>query len=180
MADLTALALGAVESLSVAEIHGAVCGMAAASDGGFDLDALVELVGIESLRDEQSVGEFVNAAIDALQAEDLSFAPLLPDDEADLELRLQALGEWCGAFLAGFASGSRLQEIGEDKIPEEAREIIADFTYIANVDGSEASGGEDAESAERDYVEVHEYVKVGALLLRSLMGGNAPDEQMSS
>jgi uncharacterized protein YgfB (UPF0149 family) len=180
MADLTALALGAVESLSVAEIHGAVCGMAVASAGGVELDSLVELVGIEALRDEHSVGEFVNAAVDALHAEDLSFTPLLPDDDADLELRLEALGDWCGAFLAGFACGSRVQEMDEEQIPEEAREIIGDFTYIANVDGSEAGDGEDPESAERDYAEVHEYVKVGALLLRSLMGGDAPDETVLS
>ena len=178
MADLTALALGAVETLSVAEIHGAVCGMAVASDGGIELGSLVELLGIEALRDEHSVEEFVNAALEALHAEDLSFAPLLPDDDADLAQRLEALGDWCGAFLAGFASGTRFQELGEEQIPEEAREIIGDFTYIANVDGSDTGDDEDPESAERDYAEVHEYVKVGALLLRSLMGGEAPEEAL--
>ena len=175
MADLTALALGAVESLSVAEIHGAVCGMAVGSDGAVDLDSLVELLGIEALRDENSVGEFVNAAVADLLAEDLGFAPVLPDDDVDLELRLQALGEWCGAFLAGLAAGSRLPLAGEEHLPEEAREIIGDFTFIANVDGSEAGDAEDPESAERDYAEVCEFVKVGTLLLRSLMGADAPD-----
>lgn len=169
MADLTALALGAVESLSVAEIHGAVCGMAVGSEGVIGLDSLVELLGIEALRDEHSVAEFVNAAVEALQAEDLSFAPLVPEDDVDLQVRLQALGEWCGAFLAGFASGSRFQEANEAQIPEEAQEIIGDFTYIANVDGSEARAAEDREAAERDFAEVYEFVKVATLLLRTLM-----------
>ena len=176
MADLTALALGAVESLSVAEIHGAVCGMAVGSGGTIELDSLVELVGIEALRDEHSVGEFVIAAVEDLLAEDLSFAPLLPDDDVSLPLRLEALGEWCGGFLAGFAAGTGLQGAGEERLPEEAREIIGDFAVIANVDVSEVGDAEDPESAERDFAEVYEFVKVGTLLLRSLMSAEVPDE----
>ena len=84
MTDLTALALNASLTLSSSELHGVVCGLAVCGADDFELSTLVELVGAGALADADCVSEFVEAAITALLAEDLSFQLLLPEDEAPL------------------------------------------------------------------------------------------------
>lgn len=195
MSDLTALALNAAHQLPVPELHGAVCGLAVCHGAALPLQDLMELVGVEALTDQEAVESFVTASIEDLQAEDMSFAPLLPADEVPLADRLEALGQWCGSFLAGLAAGLARQGIGSlDDCPEEVREIVRDFAAISQVDagarGAENHRGggtdEDADAgdtagspaelaAEADYVELEEFVKVGALLIMSTFGHDADD-----
>ncbi len=180
MADLTALALNAAHGLPVAELHGVVCGLAVAHGGLVPMQDLVELVGTEALTDEAAVARFVEASVGDLNATDMTFAPLLPEEEAALAARLEALGQWCGSFLAGLAAGLARQGAGSlDDCPEEVQEIVRDFSAIARVD-SQASAGEDAtaaelEAAESDLVELQEFVKVGVLLMMSVLGHDADD-----
>lgn len=117
MADLAALAVNAGQFISQSELHGAVCGLAAGGAGpnadgcagGDLLRELMELLGNDALTDAASVDAFVQASLPALFAEDLSFRPLLPEDEAPIAVRVQAIAEWCGAFAAGYgaAHGAR-------------------------------------------------------------------------
>ena len=69
----------------------------------------MELLGSDALTDAASVDAFVQASLPALFADDLSFRPLLPEDEAPIAVRVQAIAEWCGAFAAGYgaAHGAR-------------------------------------------------------------------------
>jgi uncharacterized protein len=175
--DLTALALNAAGGLPVSELHGAVCGIAAgagiaAGGGGADvpMQDLLALLG-DDLVDESSVGLFVAATLDNLDAEDFSFAPLLPGDDDGLAGRLDSLGEWCGGFLAGFAAGLARSGFGSlEETPEEVREIVRDLAAIAQVDTASA-----ADSAENDLVELEEFVKVGVLLIRSTLADASND-----
>ena len=80
--DLSVLAENAATTLSGWELHGVVCGLAACRSGEIALQDLLDLVGVEALTDQASVEEFVSASVAALVAEDLSFALLLPDDDA--------------------------------------------------------------------------------------------------
>ena len=117
MADLAALAVNAGQFISQSELHGAVCGLAAGGAGrnadgcagGDLLRELMELLGSDALTDAASVDAFVQASLPALFADDLSFQPLLPEDEAPIAVRVQAIAEWCGAFAAGYgaAHGAR-------------------------------------------------------------------------
>ena len=189
MADLTALALNAVDTLSVAEIHGVVCGLAIWQDGDFHLQELIDLVGVDALTDESSVEAFVNATDEALRAEDMSFAPLLPDETAPLDGRLDALAEWCAGFLAGFAAAGSPRGLESlDLLPEEVREIVGDLSVITDIDvdafasadgvgaqgaASDASDGTDA--AEADLMQIQEFVKVGVLLILSSITQPAGD-----
>lgn len=180
MTDLTALALNAAHQLPVAELHGAVCGLVACHGDAFPLQDLVELVGADAVTDRVAVERFVNAAISDLEAEELTFAPLLPGDDVALEDRLEALGQWCGSFLAGLAAGLARQGIGSlDDMPEEVREIVRDFAAIARIDASAPDAGEAtpgaAEAAETDYAELEEFVKVGVLLITSTLRDDADD-----
>ena len=175
MSDLTALALNAAHQLPVAELHGAVCGLGVCHPGEPPVADLVDLVGAESLTRQDAVTAFVAACLDDLGAEDMGFMPLLPDDDSALEERLDALGQWCGAFLAGLAAGlARRGIVSLEDCPEEVREIVRDFAAIARVGVDEAAGA-GGESAEADLVELQEFVKVGVLLLSSLLA-DEPDD----
>ena len=56
--------------------------------------------------------------------------PLLPDDEAPLSERAEALCLWCQGFLYGLGSGTTADP---GKVSTEAGEIIRDFTEITHV-----------------------------------------------
>jgi uncharacterized protein YgfB (UPF0149 family) len=173
VSDLTALALNAAHQLPVAELHGAVCGLGVCHGEATPVSDLVALLGVEALTDQASVESFVAASVEALEAEDMSFAPLLPGDDTALADRLEALGQWCGSFLAGFAAGLARRGAGSlDDCPEEVREIVRDFSAIAQVDADEAAEAAGAEAAEGDFVELEEFVKVGTLLIMSSLGSS--------
>lgn len=188
MTDLTALAMNAAESLSVAEIHGVVCGLAVWQPDSFELQELTDLVGVEALTDELSVEAFVNASVEALRAEDMSFAPLLPDDDVELEERLDAVAEWCAGFLAGFGAAGTARELSSlEALPEEIQEIVGDLSAITDIDVDGIAGAlvtekDDAEygdadqdSIEEDLMQIHEFVKVGVLLIFSMI--NLPQDE---
>lgn len=90
---------------------------------------------------------------------DADFQPMLPDDEAPLTERADALSLWCQGFLYGLGSGTTSDP---GQVSVEAREIIQDFTEITHV-GVEA--GDDLEENEVAFAEVLEFVRVGAQLL---------------
>lgn len=171
MADLTALAVRASQSISISELHGAVCGLAAGISRSLYEDAeerdllrdLIKLLGSDALTDADSVDEFVHASLDALMDDDLGFAPLLPDDDAPIAERVLGIAEWCGAFAAGYGT----QPIAED---EQGEELLNDFIAIS---GAEIHD-EDDETAEAALSELEQYVKVGALLLAT--GGTVADD----
>lgn len=171
MVDLTALAVRASQSISIFELHGAVCGLAVGVARSLDEDAaerdllreLVELLGTDALTDADSVDAFVRASLDALMDDDLGFAPLLPDDDAPMAERVLGLAEWCGAFAAGYGT----QPVAGD---EQGEELLNDFIAIS---GAEIHD-EDEESAEAALTDIEQYVKVGALLLAT--GGALADD----
>lgn len=173
------MALNASHQLPVAELHGVVCGLAVCHGEAMPLEDLLELVGVEALNDQQSVEQFVFASVADLQAEDMSFAPLLPEDDAALSQRLEALGQWCGSFLAGLAAGlARLGAGSLDDCPHEVREIVRDFATIAQVDPAASQsdpGRRAAEGEEADLVELEEFVKVGTLLIMTTLSADRDD-----
>lgn len=188
MSDLTALALDAAHQLPVAELHGTVCGLAVCHGAAVPVQDLVALVGADALTDQRAVEAFVAAAVEALEGDDMGFAPLLPEDDAPLEPRLEALGVWCSAFLAGLAAGLARRGIGSlDECPDEVREIVRDFAAISQVDPDAAGRDPDAaadarrsrtagDSEEADLVELEEFVKVGTLLIMTLLSREHDDD----
>jgi uncharacterized protein YgfB (UPF0149 family) len=162
--------------LTVPELHGAVIGIGVTDATRFELQDLVDLLGTDALADGETVARFVNDALEALHAEDMSFVPLLPEDDALMEERLEALGQWCQSFLTGFAAGLSRRGIESLKaLPEEAQEIVQDFAAVAQLETELAE--EDAEDGESSFMELSEYVKVGALLIMSLVGDAGDDSE---
>lgn len=151
---------GPASAITPSEAHGAVVGVAVGCPEKFSLQSLVDLLGADALAGSDDVEAFVRASLTELFAEDMSFMPLIPEDDAPLPVRLEALAEWTASFLAGLVAG--LSEAGRSlgDLEEEATEIVRDFSAIAGVE----PGGEDAEA---DFMQLVEFVKVGTLLIMS-------------
>ncbi|WP_404365140.1 UPF0149 family protein [Marinobacter sp.] len=147
------------------ELHGSLCGRLAAGarmNSEEWLQVVCEHLGLPASAAEESpeLAEFMSAAYDealaALKASDMSFQPLLPDDDYSLDQRVQALSAWVRGFLEGMASGAGAS-LGE--APPEIRELIEDMVAISQVSDSE----EDSEDGEYQLNEITEYVRLGAL-----------------
>ncbi len=100
-----------------------------------------------------------NSMVRTLTGDNADFTPLLPDDDAPLAVRADALSLWCQGFLYGLGSGPAADPA---KVSVEAGEIIRDFTEITHV-GVEAD--EQNEENETAFAEVVEFVRVGVQLL---------------
>jgi len=109
-------------------------------------------------KDEQEQLQFVYmSTLTALADDELGFYPLLPDDEADIEERLSALGYWCQGFLAGFA----LVEKNIQDLSEIVNDALNDLAAIAQVGVNDNEDLDD--SSDNDYFQIVEYVRLAAM-----------------
>lgn len=147
-----------------AENHGVLCGLLCAR--GHD----VERDWIDLLRDTQEdvapVGAEAWAELSRLyretsgqlRDEGFVFSLLLPDDSQPLQLRAEAMTEWCQGFLYGLAAGG-LEDYSV--LPQEVREIAEDIVEISRA----STDGDEGESDEAAYSELIEYLRVGVILV---------------
>ena len=177
------LPLGALKSPS--ELHGYLCGKLC---GGMRMTEsawlnavwnFLDLVGEsveESLQGDvrMSVCQLYRASLEQLEDDGYGLTLLLPDDDADLDQRIAALGQWCGGFLSGFGSA----EIAPDQqLSASATEAIRDFAAIVQVGiGEENEEEETDDELERHYMEIVEYVRMATLTLLMEMGNSAKDD----
>ena len=147
---------------SAAEYHGALAGMVCAGaplrwDLGLATDE-AQATGAAAEAGRQLLGELAQQVEGELSAEDMPFSPLLPDDEAPIEDRAAALGDWCQGLLLGIASKPGLDASG---LSDDAQEMLRDLTEIARAKTTEDV---EAQIDEAAYAELVEYVRVGAQL----------------
>jgi len=152
--------------VTAAELHGSLAGYiggggrCAPGEWG---DALAIDAVQEALLAGGAAGEALQELFDdtgaALADPDDTFAPLLPDDEASLGSRVDAMVAWCRGFLGGLGLAN-IRARGS--LSEEAEEAMSDLSKIA---ASELAT-DDSESDEDAFVEVLEFVRVAAMLLR--------------
>jgi uncharacterized protein len=148
--------------VDAAECHGSLCGAICAPAGDVDmwLAQTVDGVAAERLGDARATLERMSAdERRRLRGGDMSFTPLLPDDEVPLPQRAGALGEWCEGFLYGIGS-ARIDEF--DSLPPQVQEALRDFVEIARVG---IPGGDGDEEDEAAYQELVEYLRVAAQLI---------------
>ncbi len=151
----------------VAESHGALCGLLCGGDDLVDGGSWLRQVFPDVNPDAET--EAVFGRLGAKTKSDLNdscfaFSPLLPDDGQSIELRIEALGEWCQGFLLGLSLGGLQQT---DQLSLEAQEILRDLAEMSQAGGYQLDGGE---QDERSYVELVEYLRTGVLLLHAELG----------
>ena len=154
-AEARALAL----SVTPAELHGAVCGWMAG--GGADAADWLAKVLVDDHAPRVPEGGALEAlhAVSRTQFEDrdFGFALLLPDEDAPLAERSEALFDWCRGFLGGFGLAG-----GKDPpLSDEGREALEDLARLAAAT-PEPDGDDEDEAA---YAEIEEFVRVAVLLL---------------
>ena len=85
---------------------------------------------------------------------------MLPDDDCPMSERGEALIQWCEGFLSGLGIAGI---DGLELLTVESRELIVDLYKICRLDVTDMDeSGEEEESA---FLELTEYVRMGAILL---------------
>ena len=87
------------------------------------------------------------------------FNLMLPDDDAPLSLRTEALSQWCSGFLYGLALGGVREDV---EMPENVSEVMKDFYEISHARFAYEATDDADETA---YMEIVEYVRMSVLLL---------------
>ena len=154
--------LGALNS--PAELHGFLCGkLCGGARLGRDqcLDQSWKLLDVVETPDAAANDLVLNlyeVTLDALDNSDYSLQLLLPDDETEIAVRVQALGQWVQGFLVGFGAAGIDPDTTFSSDSAEALRDLAQIAQVTSVD--DVNGGDDQEA---DYVELTEYVRVVAL-----------------
>lgn len=178
----------------IAESHGLLCGLWCAS-GGVSLEVWLRLMRNEEIsidvltpaqaqtrlqvpaatqsEDEAVLQRLYQETVAQLENPEFGLRLLLPDDEQPLGLRTEALADWCKGFLFGLGVG------GVDnyrQTPATVQEIVKDFTEITRAYHDEE---EDSELDEASFLEVMEYVRVGAMLIYEELRVARKERQMN-
>lgn len=156
-------------------LHGTITGLACADvspDHSSWLEQLSEcLDGMELEAHREAMVALQTLVARDLASGNLDFQLLLPDGDEFLSLRVQALGRWSESFVCGFIANTR-------ELSSEQREILDDIAAISQIDDEEPVGQagrdrsdlnnpENANSNERDFMELCEYVRLAAMDLYS-------------
>ena len=149
---------------SPAWLHGGICGVLANSGPVAAEDCLAATGQALDMTLQGELAEsclqLAGATMAALEDESFGFHLFLPGDEVELELRVQALSEWCHGFLAGYAwSVPGGAAAGLDS---ESGESLGDIAAIAQA-GVDAEA--DDEESESHFFELSEYLRFAMLHL---------------
>lgn len=93
-----------------------------------------------------------------IQTEDMSYQLLLPSDDEEFGIRMQAFSEWAKGFLDGFGASGR---INEKDLDEEVMEVLKHYDAFSY--GIEEEDIDD--DSERLFTELVEHARVTALFL---------------
>ncbi|HET6551936.1 MAG TPA: UPF0149 family protein [Dyella sp.] len=149
-------------AIPASELHGSLCGFLAGG-GRVGKQSLVEVLHLDNEvkptgRDQALLERLVTQSEAELADPELGFEPLLPADDRPLPERAEALGDWCRGFLGGFGlAGAETHR----KLSDEAQEILRDLGTIAASAFDFGDEGEDEDAL----IELHEFVRMGAMLL---------------
>lgn len=157
-AELVRMQLG----IDAAELHGSLCGFVSAGGNAARADWIRQLeldADPVALDHDGALDRLYRASRAQLADPDLGFVLLLPEEDAPLADRADALLGWCRGFLGGFGlvPGPRTE------LSPEASEALEDMGKIA----ASSLSYDDPEADEAALTEVAEFVRVAALLLHS-------------
>ena len=155
--------------LSAAEAHGMATGMLCVNKQVESAYWLAELIhDSNSVLDENTyvLVRLFEETRRLLESEEFEFDLFLPEDDASLIEKVEALKSWCRGFLFGVGSrgGSALNW------SKDAREILKDIAEFTKLD-ADAEGEED----ECAFMEITEYLRSAVMLLRDELSESSGD-----
>jgi len=149
---------------SAAEAYGILCAMLCAgrprAEESWIADLLAGVDEASSSAQEcrRTLQDVANRTREEIRGSEIAFSPLLLDES--LPLAERALGLY--DFSRGFLYGLGLAGAETDRLSDQAREVIDDFSSITRLD---LDGLEDSEDNEQALMELTEFVRVATLLV---------------
>jgi yecA family protein len=166
---------------SPSQLHGCLCGLLGAgapAQPEYGLDALAQTLDLEVHGELAGrIMQLYTVTEAALQDEEFTFLPLLPDEEEEIALRTAALANWCDGFLAGFAYATAAANSNGSALSQETGEILRDIGAMAQ---AEPAADESEEEAEDSYIELVEYLRVAVVNVFMDSQATAGDRNMAS
>ena len=149
-----------------AEAHGTLAGCLCAAIRYRFEDWLLEILptGRADPLAAAALRQLYSETAGALEASDMEFELLLPEDAQPIDARTAALAQWCQGFLYGLGSSAIQDASG---LPGEIGEIVRDLTEITRVGVDSKQSEESNESA---YAELVEFVRVGVQVVFEELG----------
>ena len=149
---------------SPSQLHGCLTGMLSAGsppEPEYGLDALAQTLNLD-LHGELAIRamQLYSVTAEALQDEEFTFNPLLPDDDEEIVSRTAALASWCEGFLAGFAYRLAVEEATDGSLSAEVAEVLRDIAAMAQ---AQAGPEETEDEAEDSFSELVEYLRVAVV-----------------
>jgi len=144
-----------------AEAHGCLCGALCLRPDYSRADWLDEILPQDgpAAAEDGPIATLFHESAGALSRPDMEFEPMLPDDDAPLESRVEALAAWCQGFLYGFGTaGTAARAV----LPGAVSEVLADLAQLSQggvPDPNEPEVEEDA------YIELVEYLRAAVQLV---------------
>ena len=90
------------------------------------------------------------------------FMMVLPEEDAPMEIRIEALAMWCQGFLTGL---HLLEDKLKDQVAEDVAEALEDLTNMACLAYDDEQ--ENDEASQKAYVELTEFARVAVLMVQS-------------
>lgn len=168
--------------VSLAELHGGVCGVMCAGGRAAADRWLDHSLGESRSRAERTLGDALRDlerdAWRTLSASELVFVPLLPGEDRELDAQVRGLAQWCHGFLSGLGFGG--VSMSEEAVPgadaaAALKEITRDFAEISRA-GVGDEDAADPEQAGFALAELQEYVRVSVQLVFEHLEGWRPEE----
>ncbi len=158
--EINAEFIDARTGIRAAECHGFISGYYCASHN-LKLESLFEHL-ISDVDDAAAmeqchkiIASMSLTIIKTMGSDELTFQPLLPDDNASVTDRALALSEWSAGFVSGLGIG------GAIKLNDDCDEFVKDLVSMSKME-TVASDDEEGESA---LFELVEYIRVGVQMV---------------
>lgn len=168
--DIADLLMTAKSKFHPAQVHGLFCGYLSATSG--EMNNRLEKLILGKNKDpafRELLQQLYEMSYHQLSEFSFEFTLLLPNDDADISARTEALGLWCQGFLTGLQQGKvPVQNRDESDVTETINDIIE----IAQVNYDDIADNDEDETA---YFELVEYVRLGALLIFSELNKTTPE-----
>ena len=156
-------------SIDVSEYHGKICAclcfenLEAETLLPEEINADISSLSSETMKLKDILLDLIAETLEKLNDTEMTFYPLLSPDSESLTNRTLSLSSWCAGFIDGVGLAVAQKNISMNPAEQDIiGEIIEDFSQISKLTSASLMNEDGEELA---YMEVLEYVRVGAQLI---------------